>query len=128
MKRISKYYILTILLLIGVTSINLYKSEIVLNASSHVETEKKYDLSAANDCFTQKKLPFEQYANQELRIIVGSQSIPERILDETNTLRINHCRQLSLQKIYSSGLDFTKQLSKKESFGFYLFFLCKILI
>ncbi len=110
------------------TTINLYNSEIVFNASTHVETEKKYDLSNANDCFSQQKLPFEQSGNQELRIFVGSQSIPERILDETNSLRINHFRQLSMQKIYSSGIDFTKQLTQKESFGFYLFFLCKILI
>jgi len=128
LKRILKYCLLTVSLLIGVTTINLYNSEIVFNASTHVETEKKYDLSNANDCFSQQKLPFEQSGNQELRIFVGSQSIPERILDETNSLRINHFRQLSMQKIYSSGIDFTKQLTQKESFGFYLFFLCKILI
>ncbi len=128
MKRILKYCLLTVSLLIGVTTVNLYKSEIVFNASVPVTAEEKYDLSTANDFFSQQKLPFEQSGNQELRIFVGTQSIPERILDETNSLRINHFRQLSLQKIYSSGIDFTKQLTQKESFGFYLFFLCKILI
>jgi len=128
LKRILKYCLLTVSLLIGVTTINLYKSQIIFNASASVNIEEKYDLSAANDCFSRQNLPFEQSGNQELRIFVGSQSIPERILDETNSFRINHSRQLSLQKIYSSGLDFIKQLTQKESFGFYLFFLCKILI
>jgi len=128
LKRTLKYYFLIVSLLIGVISITLYNSKVVLNAPTPVTVENKYDLSAANDCFSRQNLPFEQSGNQELRIFVGSQSIPERILDETNSFRINHSRQLSLQKIYSSGLDFIKQLTQKESFGFYLFFLCKILI
>jgi len=128
LEKFFKYCILAVSLLIGVTTVNLDQPKIDSNTSVHVDTEKKYDLSTDNECFSQHKLPLRQSGNPELRIFVESQSIQERTLDDTNTFRRNHCLQLSLQKIYSSGIDFIKQLTQKESIGFYLFFLCKILI
>ncbi|MDO9154818.1 MAG: hypothetical protein Q7U47_14120 [Paludibacter sp.] len=127
-KRFMIYGLLAVTLLTGATMLNGYKTELRSNTTTHVSSEQQTLLTTADDYFSQRELPFSQQGNQEVRIIERIPGGIARFIPDTDLLRIIRSKQLALQKIYSSGKDFINQLSHKESYGFYLFFLCKILI
>lgn len=128
MKKILIYLILAVTLITGVTRIYLYQSENIFESETQITSNQSEDISNERYFLSQQDLPFTNTGSQEIRIIDWVQSVSGRTLPETNTLRLIRSKQLALQKEYSSEIEFINQLSKKESTGFYLYFLCKILI
>ncbi len=128
MKKTLTYWFIMISLLAGIISINVFNNRTnstELNPSrlqsSAVLKSESYSLRASDYKW------LYQESNQVQAVDFAHSNI-SRLIPDTTNLRTTRHKQLALQQLYSYNILLYSLLSYRQINGYFLFFLCKILI
>lgn len=127
MKRFVTGCILAIALIVCAMTVSAYNFE----CNSFFKTN--YSLQTENTCqgphfVFQNNIPFSSPYNEQIKSEDKGDSEIVRELIPTNVYRINRSLDLTLNQLLTSNKTYLYHISNKQTDGFYLFFLCKMLI
>jgi len=127
MKRFVTSCVMAIALIICAITVSAYNFEnnSFLKTGYSLQTENTY--SGQHFDF-QNNIPFSSPYNEQIKNENKGDSEVVKVLIPTNGYRISHSLDLTLNQLLTSNKTYLNQISNKQTDGFYLFFLCKMLI
>lgn len=130
MKRLVTYCLLAVILLMGVTATSVCSTQKFLMTASSI-TLKQSLPDRHQSSFTAMDLPISVGAtsNEQVRLSNPAQHISFRVLPAfSNMFRINRSVQIAQQQFLSGYTGFLLKSAFKQSDGYYLYHLRKLLI
>lgn len=127
MKRITTYCIFAVALLISAMTIGIYNTE--SNSSYKHKISDNSDISKTTGFFViQNGLPISSPFNEQVKVEGDSGTEVVREFTLTYGFSISYSLKLAINQLFTSYRLYLYQLSFKHLNGFYLYFLCKMLI
>jgi hypothetical protein len=132
-KRFLTYLLFAVALYTGVTSTYIVGNQHVERMANPTETHTdfQHDATASDQhqsFFSAPDLFLTGLGSEQVRLSFSSQATSFRIIPFTDNFRISHSLQIVHQKYFCTGKLFALQLAHKQSDGYYLYHLRKLLI
>ena len=128
MKKLFAYWMMLIILFVGIISINMQNSTKLQIQPGLSQQHNAVDLQSDTHGIQASGNFWLHHERNQVRSVDFSGSNVMRLIPDTAALRVVWHKQLTLQQLYSTNITLNKLLSIRQSSGYYLFFLCKLLI
>jgi hypothetical protein len=115
-------------ILIGIVAATVYTpNENSLREKKTYVSDFSASASSDESYFSASELPFASVTIEHIPVIGGSVS-SFRVLPDTFMFRIIHSGQLANEHFFAARFFYTTLYAQKQAGGYYLFYLCKLLI
>lgn len=133
MKRFLTYVLFAVTLYTGVTSTHIVgtqHAERVVNTSEKIadSQDDTTNPDQHQSFFSAPDLFLTGLGSEQVRVSFSSQTASFRIIPFSDNFRIAHSLQIVHRQYFCTGQLFTLQLAHKQSDGYYLYHLRKLLI
>ena len=128
MKKLFAYWMMLIILFVGIISINMQNSTKLQIQPGLSQQQNAVDLQSDTQGIQASGNFWLHHESNQVRSVDFSGSNVMRLIPDTAALRVVWHKQLTLQQLYSTNITLNKLLSIRQSACYYLFFLCKLLI
>jgi len=127
MKRFVTGCILAIALIVCAMTVSAYNFESNSFFKTNYSLQTENTFQGPHFVF-QNNIPFSSPYNEQIKSEDKGDTEIVRELIPTNGYRINRSLDLTLNQLLTSNKTYLYHISNKQTDGFYLFFLCKMLI
>lgn len=128
MKKIFAYWFVLIILSTGIISINVQNSNYIHTQLNNLQHQNSIDATSESHSVKTSDNFWWHYDSNQVRSIDFSGNNVIRLIPDTSTFRASRYNQLTLQQLYSTSISLYNLLSNRQVDGYFLFFLCKMLI
>jgi len=128
MKKIFAYWFVLIILSTGIISINMQNSTNLQTQLGLLQQQNADNLKSKTHSVKASTNFWLHHDSNQVRSIDFSGNNVIRLIPDTSTFRASRHKQLTLQQLYSTNIILYNLLSNRQVDGYFLFYLCKMLI